>query len=142
MTAITMWFAAIIQHTYQQWLDWLTFLWVRQFSHYNLRSIEKLSYYAEMIKLFTGGTHPFILCYTELPSSIHLFIYCFIYKIFLMAASVVKIFFNFNLQLWQCQILNPMHETRDWTCNLTFPHQIHFQRAKMGTAVFQVFTTA
>jgi len=33
----------------------------------------------------------------------------------------------------QCQILNPLSEARDGTCNLMVPNQIHFRCAMMGT---------
>ena len=34
---------------------------------------------------------------------------------------------------WQCQILNPLIETRDWTCILVHVHQIRFHWAMTGT---------
>ena len=34
---------------------------------------------------------------------------------------------------WQRQILNPLSEARDWTCNLMVPSQICFCGAAMGT---------
>ena len=34
---------------------------------------------------------------------------------------------------WQCQILNPLSDARDWTCNLMVPRWIHFRCATMGT---------
>ena len=35
--------------------------------------------------------------------------------------------------LWQCRILNPLSEARDWTCNLVVPSQIHFCCITRGT---------
>ena len=37
---------------------------------------------------------------------------------------------------WQCQILNPLSEARDRTCNLMVPSQIHFCCATTGTPRF------
>jgi len=34
---------------------------------------------------------------------------------------------------WQCQILNPLIEARNRTCNLTAPSQISFHCTTMGT---------
>ena len=34
---------------------------------------------------------------------------------------------------WQCQILNPLSESRDWTCNLVVPSWICFHCTTMGT---------
>ena len=34
---------------------------------------------------------------------------------------------------WQCQILNPLSEARDWTCILVDASQIRFRWAMMGT---------
>ena len=36
---------------------------------------------------------------------------------------------------WQCQILNPLSESRDWTCILMDTSQIGFRWATMGTPV-------
>ena len=36
----------------------------------------------------------------------------------------------------QCQILNPLIEARDWTCNLMVPSQICFHCATTGTPIF------
>ena len=40
---------------------------------------------------------------------------------------------------WQCQILNPLSEARDWTGVLMDPSQIHFCWATMGTPQALVF---
>ena len=49
---------------------------------------------------------------------------------------------NLHHSSWQHQSLTPMCKARDQTCNLMVPHWIHFHCAKMGTAVFQVFSAA
>ena len=42
-------------------------------------------------------------------------------------------------QLWQCQILNPLSEARDRTCNLMVPSQISFHCTTMGTPISGLF---
>ena len=40
----------------------------------------------------------------------------------------------------QCQILNPLSDARDWTCNLMVPRRSHFCWATMGTPTYtQIF---
>ena len=41
---------------------------------------------------------------------------------------------------WQCQILNPLSETRDQTCNLMDTSWIRFSWATMGTPAVRVLT--
>ena len=40
---------------------------------------------------------------------------------------------------WQCQILNPLSETRDRICNLMVPSQISFHCATAGTPLHMCF---
>ena len=42
---------------------------------------------------------------------------------------------------WQCQILNPMGEARDRTCNLMVPSWIHFCCTTMGTPGNKILIT-
>ena len=42
---------------------------------------------------------------------------------------------------WQCQILNPQSEARDWTCNLMVTSWICFLCATMGTPKIALFKT-
>ena len=37
---------------------------------------------------------------------------------------------------WQCKILNPLSEARDWTHNLMVPSRIHFPWAMTGTSCY------
>ena len=47
---------------------------------------------------------------------------------------------NLHDSSWQCQILNPLSEARDRTCNHMVPSQIRFRCcATMGTPVFYLF---
>ena len=41
--------------------------------------------------------------------------------------------FNLHQSSWQCQILNPLSEAKDWTLNLMVTDQIHFRCATKGT---------
>ena len=43
---------------------------------------------------------------------------------------------------WQCQILNPVSEARDWTCSLMDPHWVCYRWAMMVTPVLPHFKVA
>ena len=47
--------------------------------------------------------------------------------------------FDLHHSSWQCQILNPLSEARDWTHNLKVPSQICFRWATTGTPPAQSF---
>ena len=45
---------------------------------------------------------------------------------------------NIHHSLWQGQILNPLSEARDQTCNLMAPSQIHFRCTTMRTPISKI----
>ena len=47
---------------------------------------------------------------------------------------------NLHHSSWQHQMLNPLNEARDRTCNLMVPSWIHFRCATTGTPVFALFS--
>ena len=46
---------------------------------------------------------------------------------------------NLHHSSWQCWVLNPLSELRDWTCTLMDTSQIHFCWATSGTPVYLLF---
>ena len=42
--------------------------------------------------------------------------------------------FDLHQSSWQCRILKPLSEARDWTCNFMFPSRIRFHCTTTGTA--------